>query len=150
MSESYPGGADGASSRGRAGSEAFSQSSIPSSQKRGHPEHPSVRAKLTRKRGARSMSTSLPDPFVPPSTDLRDFPRMTIDIGRLFASEFHARPSDGEWRAGVTPWLKAIHPMPAGSLPDDGVALARLGGLGRGVSAWLAVEEGAPRGGERW
>ena len=35
-----------------------------------------------------------------------------------------------QWRAGVTLWLKSFHQVPAASLPDDDVALARLAELG--------------------
>lgn len=88
---------------------------------------------------------SLPAPFVPASVDLHDFPYLPIDIGRLFGSEFHARSNDAEWRAGVTLWLKSFHEMPAGSLPDDDVVLARLAEFGRDVAAWQDVRNGALR-----
>ena len=86
------------------------------------------------------------DPLVPPQVDLRDFPYMPIDIVRLFGSEFHARSDDGAWRAGITLWLKSYHQVPAASVPDDDVALARLAEFGRDVKSWLAVKDGALRG----
>jgi hypothetical protein len=64
---------------------------------------------------------------------------MPLDIARLFNSEFHARASDSEWRAGLTLWLKSFHQVPAGSIPDDDVSLARLAELGRDVKAWKKV-----------
>ncbi|HGM8473132.1 TPA: DUF1376 domain-containing protein [Pseudomonas aeruginosa] len=71
---------------------------------------------------------------------------MPLDIARLFGSEFHARASDGEWRAGLTLWLKSYHQVPAGSLPDDDVALARLAEYGRDLKSWRAVKDGALHG----
>lgn len=77
-----------------------------------------------------------PAPLVPAGVDLRDFPFMPVDIARLFGSTFHASTEDGEWRAGVTLWLKSFHQVPAASLPNDDVALARLAELGRDVKSW--------------
>jgi hypothetical protein len=86
------------------------------------------------------------EPLVGPEIDLRDFPFMPVDIGRLFGSEFHALSDDGAWRAGMTLWLKSYHQVPAASIPDDDVALARLAELGRDVKAWRKVKGGALRG----
>lgn len=83
----------------------------------------------------------LPEPLVPADADLRDFTFMPIDIVRLFGSDFHAKASDGEWRAGVTLWLKSWHQVPAGSLPDDEIALARLAEFGRDIKAWKKVRD---------
>jgi hypothetical protein len=81
-----------------------------------------------------------PHPPVPADADLRDFPFMPIDINRLFASAFHARASDSEWRAGFTLWLKSFHQVPAGSLPDDDIEVCRLAELGRDVKTWRKVK----------
>lgn len=85
-------------------------------------------------------------PMTPPDCDLRDFPRMMIDIGRLFASEFDATSDDSAWRCGVTLWLKSFHQVPAASLPDDDAQLARLAGLGRDVRTWMRRRAHALRG----
>jgi hypothetical protein len=85
-------------------------------------------------------------PFTPPDLDLRDFPYLPIDIGRLFGSQFHAIASDAEWRAGMILWLKSYHQVPAASLPDDDVALARLAEFGRDVRGWKKVRDVALRG----
>lgn len=82
-------------------------------------------------------------PLTPPDCDLRDFQFIPIDIVRLFNSEFHARVNDSEWRAGVTLWLKSFHQVPAGSIPDDDVSLARLAELGRDVKSWKKIKESA-------
>lgn len=81
------------------------------------------------------------DPLVQSDVDLRDFAFMPVDIQRLFNSEFHARASDAEWRAGVTLWLKSFHQVPAASLPNDDIALARLAEFGRDVKGWLKVKK---------
>lgn len=85
-------------------------------------------------------------PLTPPDLDLRDFPYLPIDIGRLFGSQFHAIASDAEWRAGLILWLKSYHQVPAASLPDDDVALARLAEFGRDVRGWKKVRNVALRG----
>jgi Protein of unknown function (DUF1376) len=87
-----------------------------------------------------------PEPLVPPNVDLRDFPYMPLEVERLFGSEFHAQANDSEWRAGVTLWLKSFHQVPAASLPDDDVALARLAELGRDVRAWRRIKRRTLRG----
>jgi hypothetical protein len=94
------------------------------------------------------MTAPLPTtaPLTPPGCDLRDFGFMPLDIVRLFGSEFHAMATDSEWRAGVTLWLKSFHQVPAGSLPDDDVALARLAEFGRDLRSWKKVKAGALRG----
>ncbi len=89
---------------------------------------------------------SLPDPLVPANCDLRDFQFMPMDIMRLFNSEFHALSSDSEWRAGVTLWMKSYHQVPAASIPDDDVMLARLAELGRDVESWKEIKEKSLRG----
>lgn len=85
-------------------------------------------------------------PLTPPDLDLRDFPYLPIDITRLFSSQFHAVASDAEWRAGMILWLKSYHQVPAASLPDDDVALARLAEFGRDVRGWKKVRNVALRG----
>lgn len=89
---------------------------------------------------------SFPSPLTPADCDLRDFQFMPLDIARLFGSEFHARASDGEWRAALTLWLKSYHQVPAASLPDDDVALARLAEYGRDLGSWQSVKQGALHG----
>lgn len=86
----------------------------------------------------RSTDT-LPEPLTPPDCDLRSFVYMPVDIIRLFSSEFHAKSTDAEWRAGFTLWLKSYHQVPAGSIPDDDVILARMAELGRDVDGWKAL-----------
>lgn len=90
--------------------------------------------------------TDLPRPMTPAGCVLQDFPHTPIYRARLFGSSFHARASDGEWRAGVTLWLKSWDQVPAGSLPDDDIELCRLAELARDLKTWKKVKAGALRG----
>jgi hypothetical protein len=71
---------------------------------------------------------------------------MPLDITRLFASAFHAKANDAEWRAGLTLILKSWHQRPAGSLPDDDIALCRLAELGRDLKTWRRIRGNALHG----
>jgi hypothetical protein len=86
------------------------------------------------------------DPLVPPEVDLRGLEYMPFFGNHLFGSEFNATCSDAEWRAGVTLWWAAWNQQPAGSLPNDDVALCRLADLGRDIKAWRKVKSHALRG----
>lgn len=90
--------------------------------------------------------TDLPEPLTPADCDLRDFQFMPIDIVRLFGSRFHAVATDAEWRAGITLWLKSFHQVPAASIPDDEVELARLAEFGRDLKSWRKVRSVALHG----
>lgn len=85
-------------------------------------------------------------PLTPEDCDLRDFPRMMIDVSRLRQSEFDATPDDCAWRAGLNLWFSAWHSVPAGSLANDDAALAKAAGLGRDLKTWRDVKEIALRG----
>lgn len=90
--------------------------------------------------------TTLPAPLTPADSDLRDFPHTPLFRARLFGSSFHARATDGEWRAGVTLWLKSWDQVPAGSLPDDDIELCRLAEMARDLKLWKKTKAGALRG----
>jgi hypothetical protein len=66
-----------------------------------------------------------------------------IDRARLFNSQFNAEADDSSWRAGMTLWLKSVDQSPAGSLPPDDSALARLCDFGRDLKAWRRVKRWA-------
>ncbi len=87
-----------------------------------------------------------PEPMTPAACDLRDFPRMMIDIVRLRASEFDAIADDGAWRAGFNLWLSSWHQVPAASLADDDTQLVKLAGLGRDLRTWRKLKAEALRG----
>ena len=75
-------------------------------------------------------------PLVPANCDLRSFPRMSMDVQRLFGSEFHALTvhEPDAWGAAVRLWLRSWHEVPAGSLPSSDALLQRLAELRPGVS----------------
>lgn len=84
--------------------------------------------------------------MTPAESDLRDFPHTPLFRSRLFGSSFHAQANDGEWRAGVTLWLKSWDQVPAGSLPNNEVELCRLAELARDLKTWKKLRDGALRG----
>ena len=90
-----------------------------------------------------STPMPLPEPLVPPEVDLRDYPYTPIIRSLLFQSTFHAKATDGEWRAGMTLWLKSWEQVPCGTLPDDDVELCRLAEFGRDLKAWRKVKDRA-------
>jgi len=90
--------------------------------------------------------TDLPEPLTPPEADLQGYGFMPLYGHRLFGSGFNALSNDAEWRAGVTLWWAAWNQVPAGSLPDDDAALARLADLGRDVRRWRRLRANALRG----
>ncbi len=87
-----------------------------------------------------------PAPLVPVDCDLTGYGFMPLHGHRLFGSDFNARCSDSEWRAGVTLWWAAWNQVPAGSLPDDDMALCRLADLGRDTKTWRRLRANALHG----
>jgi len=79
------------------------------------------------------------EPLVPADVDLRNFPFMPLDVLRLRDSDLASAPSAEVFRCSVLSWCVAWHQLPAASLPDDDVALARLLGFGRDVKGWIKV-----------
>ncbi len=82
-------------------------------------------------------------PLVPADVDLRDFAYMPLDVQRLRDSQFTATVKPEEFRAGLLLWCAAWHQVPAGSLPDDDMQLAKLAGYGYGLKDWRKVKHGA-------
>ena len=78
------------------------------------------------------------EPMVPPNCDLRGFPRMMVDIPRLFGSGFNlsATSNPTAWMCGFKLWMKSFHQVPAASLPDDDVRLCQLAELGFDLKTW--------------
>jgi hypothetical protein len=94
--------------------------------------------------------SDLPEPPVPVAVDLRDFTFMPLDVLRLRDSDLAAVADAEIFRASVISWCVAWHQLPAGSLPDDDAALARLLGYGRDVKGWQKLRAaGALRGWSR-
>lgn len=94
----------------------------------------------------RSGAGPMTEPYIPPDCDLRDFPRMMIDIPRLRASPFDATQDDGAWRAALNLWMSSWHGDPAASLEDEEGALCKAAGLGRDLRTWRKVKAVALRG----
>lgn len=82
-------------------------------------------------------------PLVPAFVDLRDFPFMPMEFGRLFASDTWTLSNDAEKVAAITLWGKSWSQVPAGSLPDDDRLLAAHSGAG---PRWKRVKDMALRG----
>ena len=89
-----------------------------------------------------------PAPLTPPDCDLRDFPRMMIDIPRLFASSFNATASRSPlaWMIGHKLWYRSWHQVPAASLPDDDDALCHLAEMGFDLKTFRKIRDVAMRG----
>lgn len=82
-------------------------------------------------------------PLVPACVDLRSFPFMPVEFGRLFRSDTWTLCNDAEKVAAITLWGKSWAEVPAGSLPDDARLLAAHSGAG---ARWKRVREMALRG----
>ncbi|OIR06013.1 hypothetical protein GALL_118100 [mine drainage metagenome] len=89
---------------------------------------------------------SLPRPLTPKDCELRDFPFMALDVDRLRNSDFASHASGDEFRAAILLWCASWHQIPAASLPDDDVVLAKLAGYGFVVNEWMKLKTGALRG----
>lgn len=94
-----------------------------------------------------ALKIDLPAPPIPADADLRHFQTMPLDVQRFRDSDLCC-VEDPEVRwANVMSWSVAWHQLPAGSLPDDDVALCRLLGYGSQVKKWRRLRtNGALRG----
>lgn len=95
------------------------------------------------------MTDPRPAPLVPPDVDLRDFPRMGLDVARLRGSELVVdQPPEICW-AALMLWCAAWHEVPAGSVPNNERWLAdKAGYVSRGQIdlSWGQIREGVLRG----
>lgn len=92
----------------------------------------------------------LPSPPVPADADLRHFPNMPLEVGRLRDSDIASVADPEVFRCAVILWCAAYHQVPAGSLPDDDGTLARMAGLGRDLRTWKRLRTGVLRGFRRF
>lgn len=88
--------------------------------------------------------TDLPDPLVPADVDLQDQTYMPLKLASLFGSEFWAKANDKVFRAGLSLWAKSWHQVPASSMPDNNVVLAKAAGLS--LDDWAVVRDDALHG----
>jgi len=86
-----------------------------------------------------TMMDTRPAPLVAADVDLRDFAFLPLDVLRLRDSELASAPDAEVFRCAVLSWCAAWHQMPAASLPDDDVSLARLLGYGRDIKGWKKI-----------
>lgn len=87
-------------------------------------------------------------PLTPAGCDLRDFPKLMIDVPRLFASGFNATASRNPlaWMIGHKLWYRSWHQVPAGSLPADDDELCHLAELGFDLKSFNKAKALAMRG----
>ncbi|MDE2105582.1 MAG: DUF1376 domain-containing protein [Patescibacteria group bacterium] len=89
------------------------------------------------------VTEQLPEPPISPDVDLRDYDFMPLKVATLRDSAIVDRVSGDEFRAAVLLWCASWHQVPAGSLPDDDVQLAKFAGYGRVLKEWQKVRRGA-------
>lgn len=87
-----------------------------------------------------------PAPLVPPETNLQSVPSMLLDVQRFRDSGLATEADPAGAFFAVTLWCVSWHQVPAGSLPSNDIALARLAGFGRDLAGWARVSETALRG----
>lgn len=87
--------------------------------------------------------SELPAPLTPGDCDLRGFDRMEINGAALFRSTFWLTKSAEARCAAIELWWESRQQVPAGSLPDDDIALTRLAGYGRDIASWRAIRPDA-------
>lgn len=97
--------------------------------------------------GAAPAGDQPPAPLTPPDCDLRSFPSLMLDAQRLRDSTLAATATGDGFRCAVLLWCAAWLQVPAASLPDDKIELARLAGYGRDTASFLTDwQNGGARG----
>ena len=87
-----------------------------------------------------------PAPLVPAAVDVRDAPDFRFNIARMLDSDWYHSCSTREALAGINLHARAIHQVPAGSLPGSDALLARLADFGRDIEGWREVKAKALEG----
>jgi len=93
--------------------------------------------------------SDIPEPLTPAECDLQDFPFMPLDVARLRDSELASNETPDACWAAVLIWAASWHQVPAASIPDDDLWIAKVAGYqlrGKIDKAWGAVRPGALRG----
>ena len=85
-------------------------------------------------------------PLTPSDADLQDFPFMPLHVARLRDSDLAAEEHPEACWYAVLLWAASWHQLPAGSLPNNDMVLARLANLGRDQRTWKKHREAALRG----
>jgi hypothetical protein len=81
-----------------------------------------------------------PEPLVPAHVDLNGYEFMPLYGELLKRSSFNRDATDAEFRAGVNLWWSSWWEIPAASLPNNELDLARLAGL-KTIRAWRKVRD---------
>lgn len=90
-----------------------------------------------------------PAPLVGADVDLRDFQYMPLDVQRLRDSDLASSETPEACWAAVLLWCASWHQVPAGSIPNNDMWLAKQCGYvsqGKVAPAWKKVRIGALRG----
>lgn len=90
-----------------------------------------------------------PAPLTSADCDLQDFPFMPLDVARLRDSELASNETPEACWAAVLLWSASWHQVPAASIPDDDMWIAKQAGYqlrGKIDKAWGRVRAGALRG----
>jgi hypothetical protein len=87
-----------------------------------------------------------PAPMSPPECDLRGYEYMPLFGHRLFNSDFNDMANAEEFRAAMRLWWASWQQCPAGSLPNNDAALARLADFGKDLEGWLKIKKVALHG----
>lgn len=93
--------------------------------------------------------TDRPEPLTPADCDLKDFPFMPLDVSRLRDSELASNETPEACWAAVLLWAASWHQVPAASIPDDDMWIAKQAGYqlrGKIDKAWKGIRAGALRG----
>lgn len=88
-------------------------------------------------------------PLTPADCDLQDFAFMPLDVARLRDSELASNETPEACWAAVLLWAASWHQVPAASIPDDDMWIAKQAGYqlrGKIDKAWAQVRAGALRG----
>jgi hypothetical protein len=85
-------------------------------------------------------------PLTPPECDLQDFPFMPLHVARLRDSDLASECSPEACWYAVLLWAASWHQLPAASLPDNEIVLAKLCGLGRDLRTFRKHRADAMRG----
>lgn len=81
------------------------------------------------------------EPLTPANLNLQSMSFMPLDVVRLRDSSMASQKSAEGFRAAVLLWCAAWHQVPAASLPNDDVELARYAGFGRDLKAWTKIRD---------
>lgn len=88
-------------------------------------------------------------PLTPVDCDLRDFAFMPLDVQRLRDSELASNETPEACWAALLLWSASWHQVPAASIPNDDMWIAKHAGYqqrGKIDKAWKTIRDGALRG----